>query len=196
MDMWAPILRVLCWTEGTTFSNYKGGNVTELTYKQYRWQRLMQHLPASAIGATVFSKFLHYVDRYLMRISNDRLAIPQLLAGLPVVILTSTGAKSGQARKLPVIGVPDGKNVVLVASNYGQARNPAWYYNLRANPVAKLKFGGHTGTYIAQEVTESDAYQRLWKKAAEVYLGFDKYQKRAGNRKIPIMLLKPQEKIP
>ncbi len=152
----------------------------------------MQHLPASAIGATAFSKFLHYVDRYLMRISKDRLAIPKLLTGLPVVILTSTGAKSGQARTMPVIGVPDGKNVILVASNWGQTHNPAWYYNLRANSAAELEFSGHTGTYTAREVTEPDEYQQLWQKATEVYIGFDKYRQRAGSRKIPIMLLMPQ----
>jgi len=170
--------------------------MAELTYRQYQWQRLMQHIPASTLGATVFSKILHYVDPPLMRISKDRLSIPSLLTGLPVVILTSTGAKSGQTRTKPVIGVPDGDNVVLVASNWGQRRNPAWYYNLRANPVAELEFGGHSGTYIAREVTEPDEYQRLWQKAAEVYIGFDKYQRRTGDRKIPIMMLVPQAENP
>ena len=168
----------------------------ELTYRQYQWQRVMQHISASAIGAIVFSKFLHYVDPPLMRISKDRLSIPSLLTGLPVVILTSTGAKSGQARTKPVIGIPDGDNVVLVASNWGQRRNPAWYYNLQANPVAELEFGGHSGTYIAREVTEPDEYQRLWQKTAEVYIGFNKYQQRTGNRKIPIMMLVPQAENP
>ena len=69
----------------------------------------MQHIPASAIGATVFSKFLHYVDPLLMRISKDRLSIPSLLTGLPVVIDTCTGAKSGQARTKPVIGIPQSR---------------------------------------------------------------------------------------
>ncbi|RMG89659.1 MAG: nitroreductase family deazaflavin-dependent oxidoreductase [Chloroflexi bacterium] len=170
--------------------------MTELTYRQYRWQRVMQHIPASLIGAMVFSKFLHYVDPKLMRISKDRLSIPSLLTGLPVVILTSTGAKSGQVRTKPVVGVPDGDNVALVASNWGQSRNPAWYYNLQANPVAELEFGGHTGTYTAREVTAPDEYQRLWQKATEVYIGFDKYQQRADNRKIPIMLMVPHVEKP
>jgi len=170
--------------------------MAELTHRQYQWQRVMQHIPASAVGATVFSKFLHYIDPPLMRISKDRLSIPCLLTGLPVVILTSTGAKSGQARTKPVIGIPDGDNVVLVASNWGQELNPAWYYNLRANPVAELEFGGHSEAYTAREVTEPDEYQRLWKKAAGVYIGFDKYQQRTGDRKIPIMVLVPQAENP
>jgi deazaflavin-dependent oxidoreductase (nitroreductase family) len=166
--------------------------MAELTIKQYQWQRVMQHISASTVGAKVFSKFLHYVDPPLMRISKDRLSISSLLTGVPVVILASTGAKSGQARTKPVVGIPDGDNVVLIASNWGQRRNPAWYYNLRANPVAELEFGGHSGTYTAREVTEPDEYQRLWLKAAGVYIGFDKYQQRTGDRKIPIMVLVPQ----
>ena len=66
--------------------------MAELTYRQYQWQRVMQHIPASAIGATVFSKTLHYIDPPLMRISKNRLSIPSLLTGLPVVIITCTGA--------------------------------------------------------------------------------------------------------
>jgi deazaflavin-dependent oxidoreductase (nitroreductase family) len=174
----------------------KGDSVAELPYKQYWWQRVMQHLPASVVGATVFSKCLHTVDTQLMHISQDRLSLPRVLTGLPVVLLTSTGAKSGQARTKPVIGVPDGNNFILVASNWGQRRHPGWYYNLQAHPAAKLEFGGYTGTYTAREVTEPDEYQRLWQKAARVYLGFDKYQRRAGKRKIPLMLLVPQGEQP
>jgi deazaflavin-dependent oxidoreductase (nitroreductase family) len=136
--------------------------MAELMYRQYQWQRVIQHIPASVIGATVFSKFLHYVDPPLMRISKDRLSIPSLLTGLPVVILTCTGAKSGQARTKPVVGIPDGDNVVLVASNWGQRRSPAWYYNLRTNPVAQFEFGGHSGIFIAREVNEPDEYQQIF----------------------------------
>ena len=169
--------------------------MAKLTTKQYPWQRMMHYIAASAIGATVFSKLLHYVDPKLMRLSQDRLSIPKVVAGLPVVILTSTGAKSGQARTMPVMGVPDGDNIVLIASNWGQSRNPAWYYNLQAHPVAELKFNGHTGTYIAREVADPDEYRRLWQKATEIYMGFDKYQQRAG-RKIPIICMMPKVEKP
>lgn len=165
--------------------------MAELKVKQYRWQRSMQHLPASSIGAAAFSKFLHVVDEPLMKVSNGGLSVPALVAGLPTVMLTSIGAKSGEPRRVPVIGVPDGKNVALIASNWGQKRNPGWYYNLRKNPEATLEFGGESQKFLAQEVTDPDEYARLWKRANEVYLGYDKYQARAGERKIPIMLLTP-----
>ena len=131
-------------------------------------------------------------DAQLMRASGNRFSLPILLLGLPIVALTSTGAKSGKARTMPVIGVPDGRNIALVASSWGQEKNPAWYYNLRANPVAELRFGGQTTTYTVREVTEPEEYRRLWQQANEVYLAFDKYQQRAADRKIPIMLLEPR----
>jgi len=62
--------------------------------------------------------------------------------------------------------------------------------------VAQLEFGGHSGIFIAREVNEPDEYQRLWQEAVEVYIGFDKYQHRAGDRKIPIMVLVPQAENP
>jgi len=55
-----------------------------------------------------------------------------------------------------------------------------------------VEFGGHVGVYTAREVTDPDEYQRLWRKANEVYMGFEKYQQRAGDRRIPIILLTPQ----
>jgi deazaflavin-dependent oxidoreductase (nitroreductase family) len=168
------------------------GDMANLIYKQNRLQRTLQYVPASALGSAVFSKFMHRVDAQLMRASGGRFSLPILLLGLPIVNLTSTGAKSGKARTMPVIGVPDGRNIALVASSWGQEKNPAWYYNLRANPVAELSFGGQTGTYIAREVTDPEEYQRLWQQANQVYLAFDKYQQRAANRKIPVMLLDPQ----
>jgi deazaflavin-dependent oxidoreductase (nitroreductase family) len=144
------------------------------------------------LGALAFSKFLHSVDTILMRFSEDRLSIPGVVTGLPIVVLTTTGAKSGQARTTPVVGVPDGDNIALVGSNWGQQRNPGWYYNLRAHPVAQIEFGGQAATYTAHEVTDPDEYKRLWQKATDIYIGFAKYQERTGKRKLPIMLMVPQ----
>ena len=98
----------------------------QLTYRQYRWQRILQRVPASAAGSALFSKFLHYVDRPLMRASGERISTPALLLGVPTVMLTTTGAKSGQLRRTPVVGAPDGENIILVASNWGKPRNPGW----------------------------------------------------------------------
>ena len=165
--------------------------MAELRVRQNGLQRLLQFIPASAIGAAMFSKMLHHMDRLLMRFSKERLSIPQLVNGLPVVTLTSTGARSGVARTIPTIGIPDGENVVLIASNWGQKHHPAWYFNLVKQPRATLKFDGHEGSYVAREIAPGDEYERLWNKAVEVYSGYEKYMARTGDRTIPILLMEP-----
>ena len=110
--------------------------------------------------------------------------------------LTSQGAKSGVDRTIPTIGVPDGENVALICSNWGQARNPGWYHNLRKSPEAKLAFISttgetHEGKYTATEITDDAEYERLWQKACAVYIGYPKYRRRAADRRIPIMLMRP-----
>ena len=166
--------------------------MARLVVRQFKWQRFMQHLPASALGAVVFSKFLHHVDRPIMSISGGRWSIPALLTGLPVVILKSIGATSGEQRIVPTIGVPDGNNIVLVASNWGQRRNPAWYYNLLKNPEAVLVFDGYEAPYIAREILDLEDYERLWRMAVNVYRGYEKYRQRVGNRRIPLVSLSPK----
>ena len=168
----------------------------ELRVSQNFLQRFNQWLPASPLGAKVFSKFLHLVDAPLMRISKEKLSVPQLVTGLPCVRLTSVGAKSGQSRTIPTIGVPDGENIALICSNWGQSRNPAWYHNLKKHPEASLAFitkqnEGYEGTFTAREVDDEKEYERLWQKACNVYIGYPKYRRRAANRRIPIMLMVP-----
>ena len=168
----------------------------ELRVSQNFLQRFNQWLPASPLGAKVFSKFLHLVDAPLMRISKEKLSVPQLVTGLPCVRLTSVGAKSGQSRTIPTIGVPDGENIALICSNWGQSRNPAWYHNLKKHPEASLAFitkqnEAYEGTFTAREVDDEKEYERLWQKACNVYIGYPKYRRRAANRRIPIMLMVP-----
>lgn len=165
--------------------------MAELKVRQNALQRLLQTVPGSAIGAAMFSKMLHHLDRPLLRLSGGRLSIPQFVAGLPCVTLTTTGARSGTARIIPTIGIPDGENVALIASNWGQHHHPAWYFNLRKNPHASLAFDGQEGRYIAREVASGDEYDRLWQRAAGIYSGYDKYKARTGGRAIPILLLEP-----
>jgi deazaflavin-dependent oxidoreductase (nitroreductase family) len=157
----------------------------------HHWQRSLQRLPASRAGSWVFSKILHYVDRAFLRLTTGRLSIPGLFSGLPVITVTTIGAKSGKPRTLPLVGILDGDKVVLIASNWGGQHHPAWYYNLRAHPEATLSIEGHTGTYSAHEVT-GDEYEKYWNRAVELYTGYAAYKQRTGGRQIPILVLTPK----
>ena len=67
------------------------------------WQRLLQQIPSTAVGARVFSRTLHHIDPLLLRLSDGHVSIPQVLAGLPTIELTTIGAKSGKERTVPVL---------------------------------------------------------------------------------------------
>jgi deazaflavin-dependent oxidoreductase (nitroreductase family) len=84
--------------------------------------------------------------------------------------------------------VQDGKDYVIVASKGGHPKHPAWYHNLRANPSAHLFVKGRSGRYTAR-MAEGAEYERLWGVVSELYPGYDKYQERAGGRKIPLVVL-------
>ena len=74
-------------------------------------------------------------------------------------MLTTTGAKSGRRRTLPVLAVPHNGSLVVIASNYGQDHNPAWYYNLRAQPEATIIFEGEPREVVARELTGDEREQ-------------------------------------
>jgi F420H(2)-dependent quinone reductase len=154
-------------------------------------QRLVQPIVASRLGSWIFARTLHPLDRLLLRLSHGRVSIPGVATGLPVIMLTTIGAKSGQPRTVPLVGLRDGDKVVVIASNFGQTHHPAWYYNLRANPQATVKLPDHTGTYLAREATPAE-WQSYWRRATDLYVGFPKYQQRAHGRAIPIIVLTPK----
>ena len=93
-------------------------------------------------------------------------------------------------RTVPLVALQDGDKVILIASNFGRVHSPAWYYNLRAHPTASLEFNGCSNVYLAHEATGRER-EFYWQKGEELYPGFTGYAKRAGVRRIPIMVLTP-----
>jgi len=155
------------------------------------WQRLVQKLASTRVGTWVLSRTAHRIDRVLMELSDGRVSTSKVLAGLPTVRLTTTGAKTGKERTVPVMGMRDGEEWVLVASNWGGDGHPAWYHNLRADPEVELTYNGRTNRYVAREAT-GETRAEYWERAKELYLGFEPYQRQAGEREIPIVVLTPR----
>jgi deazaflavin-dependent oxidoreductase (nitroreductase family) len=110
---------------------------------------------------------------------------------LPTLLLTTTGRKTGQTRDVPLIyGERDGSYVV-VASRGGTPTHPVWYLNLEANPECELQVGTKHVRARAR-VAEGPERERLWRQMAEVYPPYDAYQKNAGARTIPVVVLEPR----
>jgi deazaflavin-dependent oxidoreductase (nitroreductase family) len=146
------------------------------------------------LGSWYFSKTQHYVDHFFFKLTNERATLTSMLSGLPVVMLTTKGAKSGLYRSTPLLGMPSTSEeglFFIVASNWGQQHYPAWYFNLKANPSAICTIKGKTGEYIACEAS-GEEYNRLWEQATNTYPGFPLYKQRATERNIPIMVMTPK----
>jgi deazaflavin-dependent oxidoreductase (nitroreductase family) len=153
----------------------------------------MQKIASSRLGAWLLARTLHRSDRIFLKVSKGRTTLSGILTGLPVVVLTTTGAKSGLPRTMPLLCIRASDNsdqLAVIASNWGQRHHPAWYFNLKASPHATCSLGGILGTYLAHEAS-GDEYDRYWNCAVQTYLGYPLYKQRAGERRIPIMVLTP-----
>lgn len=111
--------------------------------------------------------------------------------GAPVLLLHSTGAKSGQERVSPMMYLPDGERYLIFASNAGADRHPGWYHNLIAHPDASIEVGDE---HLVVHATELDRAERDEKYAiqAERYPGFAEYERRT-TRVIPVLALTPRD---
>jgi deazaflavin-dependent oxidoreductase (nitroreductase family) len=149
------------------------------------WERSPTRLAALHLGSWLFVRVFSRVDRSLLRLSGGRLS---LAIGQPILLLTTRGAKTGHRRSTPLLYVQDGADIILIASNGGRPRHPAWYHNLRAHPEATLLLHGREGRYRAREAYGEER-ERLWRKAVDAYAGYAAYSRWTGGREIPVMIL-------
>jgi len=108
----------------------------------------------------------------------------------PVLLLTSIGRRSGQPRTAPVLFLADGERVVVIGSNAGNTRAPAWSHNLKANPDCEVQIRGERRDVRAR-LAEGDERTELWRKMNEQYAGFEDYDERTS-RDIGVFVLEPR----
>ncbi len=114
------------------------------------------------------------------------------LAKLRVLLITTSGRRSGRPRTTPVMYYRDGARLVIVASNSGRDRHPAWYWNLKAHPEAMVQIGREKREVVAREATPEDR-ARLWPRLTEVDPLYAVYQERT-RRRVPVIVLQPPER--
>ncbi|MGZ4128817.1 MAG: nitroreductase/quinone reductase family protein [Actinomycetota bacterium] len=165
------------------------GPVEEPNYAS-GWRRISQRLASTRAGAWFFSRVLHHLDRFVLRITHGRRTLSSMLTGLPVVTLT-TRRLTGQVRATPLLGLPYGDELVVIASNWGRPQLPGWYQDLRRDAAAEVSVAGRSHRVRAREVT-GDERAALWERACEMYAGYAAYERRIGSRRrIPVMILAP-----
>jgi deazaflavin-dependent oxidoreductase (nitroreductase family) len=148
----------------------------------------MQAFGSSTPGAWFFSKTLRHLDRLVHRASKGRTSTPALLAGLPVLLVTTTGRRSGQPRTSPLIAPPIGDDLALVGTNFGQPHTPSWVLNLEADPHVAVEYQGHRCDAVARPATEAEA-TAVWQAASGIYGGYAKYQQRISGRSVRVFVL-------
>ncbi|HEX5761775.1 MAG TPA: nitroreductase family deazaflavin-dependent oxidoreductase [Solirubrobacterales bacterium] len=124
----------------------------------------------------------------LYRLSGGR--VGGRIADAPVLLLTTTGRKSGEQRTVPVVYLRDGERISVIGSNAGHSRTPAWSLNLQANPEAEIELGRRSWQVRAR-LAEGAERVELWRKHVEQYSGFDEYEART-DRDIALFVLEPR----
>ena len=111
-------------------------------------------------------------------------------SGLPVIIVTNRGNKTGAIRKTPLMRVKDGSNYVLVGSRGGAPTNPVWVYNLRADGDVEIRDETEVYAMQVREVEDAEERARLWEVAVAAFPPYEEYQDRT-RRKIPVFVAEP-----
>ncbi len=162
--------------------------------KIHWWQAVIQKLPATRPGGWLFSRILPPLDAWVSRRSEGRRNLTALLSGLPIITLTTRGARSGVPRHCHLVAIPDGARLALIATNFGNKRHPSWVYNLRAHPEALVAYEAASAVYQARPASEEERV-RYWVQGVALYAGYAAYKPRVGARVIPIWVLEPVQEV-
>lgn len=140
-----------------------------------------------SLGATGL-RWVGKLNVPLYRLSRGR--IGGKVGNGPVLLLTTTGRKSGQPRTAPVLYLADGERFVVINTNAGNAKTPAWSLNLGANPEADVEVGG-TKTKVRARMAEGEERDELWRRHMQQYSGWDYYESKL-DRQPSVFVLEPR----
>jgi deazaflavin-dependent oxidoreductase (nitroreductase family) len=169
------------------------GLASELGYRIPRrnpLHRAVQGFASTRAGAWTFAHVLPRLDDVVVRLSRGRTSAPGLLAGLPVLDITTTGRRSGVPRRTHLIAVPYADTLALLGTNFGQPSTPAWVLNLEADPTLSITHRGTTVDAVARPADEAE-HAAVISGSAAVYGGYLKYQGRITGRRLRIFVLEP-----
>lgn len=153
-----------------------------------RFERLLQAFAQTSLGGKLFISVFPAIDRRLIPFTRGRLSTG---LGQPIVLLHTRGAKSGLERTAPLLATKHGDLVLVIASKAGASRHPAWFHNIRVHPEVDVTVDGRRRPMRAR-VAEGEQRERFWAMACDNYSGYAAYQRQAGDRVIPVIVLEPR----
>lgn len=156
-----------------------------------RFQRAFQRFASLGPVAVVFRHTAHHMDKVAVKVLGGR-TLSGILAGIPNIMLTTTGAKSGEKRTVPLVGLPTASGALaVIGTRFGSDSHPGWYHNLVTDPRATVEVRGDRHDVVARLVPEGDEYDAIMRLADTVYVGYAEYRRRITTRHIPIFVLDP-----
>jgi deazaflavin-dependent oxidoreductase (nitroreductase family) len=151
-------------------------------------QKGVQAFASTRPGAWTFSKLLRHADDLVGRLTKGRTSAPEVLAGLPVLDITTTGRRTGTPRRTHLIAVPYADTVALLGTNFGQRATPAWVLNLEADPHLTVTFRDRSLGVVAR-AADPDERAAVLAESSQVYGGYLRYQTRITGRRLRIFIL-------
>jgi deazaflavin-dependent oxidoreductase (nitroreductase family) len=139
--------------------------------------KTVQKVAGSPLFAKVAPPIITPLDRIVHKLSGGRFIMSRGL--VPTVVLTTTGAKTGQPRIVPLACCPDGDVIYLVGSNFGRENHPAWSGNLIKNPDAEVSFKGEQFGVVAHLLSDEEKAE-VWPKLLKIWPTYDRYVERSG----------------
>ncbi|MFL6170114.1 MAG: nitroreductase family deazaflavin-dependent oxidoreductase [Ornithinibacter sp.] len=150
--------------------------------------RSVRAVASTSLGARALAHTLPAMDRAVARLSAGRTTAVELLAGLPLLELTTTGRRSGQPRYAPLVAVPFRDSLALLGTNFGQAGTPTWVLNLEDDPRATVAHGQVTLEVVARPADAAER-EEILAEAGRVYIGYPKYLRRITGRRVRVFVL-------
>jgi deazaflavin-dependent oxidoreductase (nitroreductase family) len=149
-----------------------------------RLRRIILNMAATREGTWMFYLFVRLIDLPMSRLTKREFFPSANGNVMPIIYLNTTGAESGVPRSIPVLCIPDGENLILVGSNWGNPKNPCWVYNLRMLPQTQVRKGKAVKSFCAHELSDEER-AAAWLKAVRFYPPYVSYEQRSG-RFLPI----------
>ena len=148
----------------------------------------VRKVAASHPGAWLLSRVLRHLDGFVLRATGERTSLTAMAAGLPVVMLSTTGARTGRRRTIPLMGIPYEGTIAVAGANFGQPDTPGWVHNLAALPDAEVRYRGRALKVTARPATEAESVE-LADAATVVYPPSAGYARRAAERGMRVFIL-------
>lgn len=173
------------------------GLASDLGYERGRQntlQRWVVALASTRPASAISRRLLPGVDRFFLRSTGGRHTLTSLSSGLPVIWLSTVGAKSKEKRTVPLLGFPVGEDLAVLGTHFGSESTPGWVHNLEVTPMAKVSYRGVTLRVLARAAGPDEAGE-VWDLAADAYPGYRHYAGRAAHRAIRVFLLEAADPV-